>query len=179
MFLLQPLKCNLPSHFNNLPLNFRVSFYPVTVKFKIPQTSQINQRPCLQPSYTGSQTANVELCQLGTDEKLPPYREHQVCAFHIQFLTLTSNPVTTSGAELLKNSNFSFYFCSTVETCVKYKQWSSSAVVAALLTAFQQRVRYQMQSHQKPPRNVAHGALVVREGQRMMRKQSWPLQGHC
>lgn len=147
MFL-QLMKCNITSQFNNLPLNFRVRFHSVTVKFKIPQTLQIKKRPCLQPIYTGSQTANMELCQLGTDEKLAPYREHQICAFHIQFLTLMSNSVTTSGAELLANSNFSFYFCSTVETSGQVQIVKFSAIVTALLTPFQQRARYQVQSHQ-------------------------------
>lgn len=164
MFL-QLMKCNLTSQFNNLPLNSRVKFHSVTVKCKIPQALQIKQKPRLQPICTASQTASVEPCQLGTDEKLAPYRDHQICVFCFYFLTLTSNPVTTSEAELLANSNFFFFLflfhsrnMCQVQT-VKFICCCSSPPHTILAEG-----EISNAITPKPPRKVAQDALMFWEG---------------
>lgn len=99
------------------------------------------------------------------DEKLAPYREHQICVFCFYFLALTSNPVTTSEAELLANSNFFFFLflfhsrnMCQVQT-VKFICCCSSPPHTVLAEG-----EISNAITPKPPRKVAQDALILWEG---------------
>lgn len=116
VMFLQLMKCNLTSQFNNLPLNFRVRFHSVTVKFMIPQASQIKTMFIAhlhrEPDCQCGAVPAWDRWETGSRQ-----RASDLCFSHLVFdPDIQSGNHKWSWTASKQQLFFSFYFCSTVET---------------------------------------------------------------